>query len=54
MALWNVMYDDRRTECRGRPFAVGDEVAWQPVAAPGGGVPRGAGGRRMNRGLPRR
>ncbi|MFF1375622.1 DUF6578 domain-containing protein [Streptomyces sp. NPDC058308] len=29
MALWNVMYQDWQMECCGKPFRVGDEVAWQ-------------------------
>ncbi|MFK4064277.1 DUF6578 domain-containing protein [Streptomyces sp. NPDC029674] len=29
MTLWNVMYQDWQMECCGKPFRVGDEVAWQ-------------------------
>ncbi|MFH8486069.1 DUF6578 domain-containing protein [Streptomyces longisporoflavus] len=34
MALWNVMYDDWQMECCGKPFSVGDEVAWQLGGGP--------------------
>lgn len=28
MTMWNVWYDDWQMECCGKPFSVGDEVAW--------------------------
>ncbi|AOR34702.1 hypothetical protein BFF78_29895 [Streptomyces fodineus] len=38
-----VFYEDRQTERCGTPFAVGDEVAWSPVAYDAEGLRQGHG-----------